>query len=262
MSEPQSGLVRPVPLRLLEGYGRVWVALHGGQIHQYPLSQGVCLVWTSQDGRRQALPDRMYGVGGAAVESISLDEMPAGIPVNLPPGAQSGHGAPTCVTHRMDVSDVGAAWERLKRVGRQGVKKAERTGCQVDVVSDDAYHRLACLKADALGTPPPPASMIGAIREEFGEQLGLTAVVFQGQPIAIVSWIEVDGYGLLLDGASDRAHWDKNPNNLAVWSAIESLMARGVRCVDFGFSPVGSGDAQFKAHMGGQAIDLYQVMSG
>ena len=78
--------------------------------------------------------------------------------------------------------------------------------------------------------------------------------------MAAVLWVIVQGYGLLIDGASHPEHWDKNPNNLAVWGAVEELITRDADVVDFGFSSVGSGDALFKRHMGGACVPLFQVL--
>ena len=102
---------------------------------------------------------------------------------------------------------------------------------------------------------------MGALREVFGvANVHLTGVRWEREPIAAVLSVTVEAYGMLIDGASDRAHWDKNPNNLAVWQAVSSHIKGGCSTVDYGFSPVGAGDARFKDHMGGRATPLHLVI--
>ena len=146
-------------------------------------------------------------------------------------------------------------------MGRQGVKKAERAGCRTDALGDEAFFRLATLKSEALGAPPPEPKLIGQLRAVFGDAFGTTGIFLDAQAVAAVSWVVVEGYALLIDGVSDRRFWSCNPNNLAVWRSIEAVAARGAELIDYGFSPVGSGDGRFKDHMGGRAVPLYQVLT-
>lgn len=245
---------RAVPAALLRGFGRVWTALAGGAIEEIPIGQGTLFVWNG----REALPDRMYGIAGATGE-LDPGLLPRGLGVNLPPGLRAG-GEVRCVTHLLRASTRGEAWDQLRRVGRQGVRKAERSGCEVGALEDREYLRLATLKARALEGPEPHPGLVPALREAFGaERVQLSGVRYEGAWVAAVLAIDVEGYGLLVDGASDRAHWDKNPNNLAVWAAVAALVDAGCGVVDYGFSPVGAGDARFKDHMGGREVALERV---
>ena len=89
--------------------------------------------------------------------------------------------------------------------------------------------------------------------------MALTGAEVDGQVASAVLSVHVDGYGMLVDGASDRAHWDKNPNNLVVWTAVGALIDAGCARIDYGFSAPGAGDLRFKDHMGGREIALYRV---
>ena len=250
-----------VPAALLEGFTRVWTRLAGGRWDRLETPAGPLFVHEAGDGRRDALPDRMYGLAEARTGQLETAWLPAGVPINLPPGVTAPGSEPACLGHQLIASDRAQAWAGLRRVGRQGVHKAERSGCRVEGISDADYLRLAGLKAAALAGRPPHPGLLDALRAEFGRAAaGLTGVVVKGVAVAAVLHVAVDGYGMLVDGASDRAHWDKNPNNLAVWEAVASLVDAGCARVDYGFSPIGAGDARFKDHMGGREIVLHRVV--
>lgn len=149
-------------------------------------------------------------------------------------------------------------WSALSRVGRQGVRRAEKAGCSVVALDDGAYHRLASAKAARLGGRAPHPALMSTMRDVFGApNVGCSGVVVAGEAVASVLWLSVDGYGMLVDGASSGAHWDKNPNNLAVWAALKTLSARDCVLADYGFSPPDAGDLRFKKNMGGQPVGLY-----
>jgi hypothetical protein len=246
------------PTRLLSTLAKAWAGVAGGSVHILSCPAGDCVLWESPDGSREALPNRLYGVGDRLLEEVTSDAFPPDLAVNLPPGMTLAGAQPTCVTHVMVFSDLEQAWSSLRRVGRQGVEKAERLGCTTRKLSHAEYLRLAGLKAIAHGSPPMQISFLQAMQGHFEEQMGVIGVVFDGEPVAGILWVCVEGYGLLVDGASDRNHWDKNPNNLAVWAAITELCGHGARSIDYGFSPVGAGDSQFKDHMGGRRVELYR----
>ena len=250
-----------VPDALIRGFACVWTRLAGGAVEERECVAGRLMIWRGNDGRAQALPDRMYGLMGPNRESVRPGDLPSGLWVNLPPGVVTPDVEPHCLGHALQATTVEAAWDSLRRVGRQGVDKARRMGCRLDELADHEYLELAGLKARALGGREPVPELLAALRDTFGsEHVLLTGVRVESSPVAAVLAVRVGAYGMLVDGASDRAHWDKNPNNLAVWKAVSSLVAGGCTEVDYGFSPVGAGDARFKDHMGGRATPLYRVL--
>jgi hypothetical protein len=249
----------PVPLELVEGVAKVWVGLRGGRYRKVSCGPGTLVLWGDAEGEEQGLPDRMYGL--ADYTKSEFDEAwPPNCRINLPPGVRSPEGRIACETHLMLAASVEEAWSRLKRVGRQGVRKAESLGCQAGHMNDDDYLTLNHSKNMRLGSPKAPQEFVPLLREHVGEEnVGITGVWFEGEPIASVLWACVNGYGILIDGASEQHHWSKNPNNLAVWTATKELVLRGAAVVDFGFSPIDSGDALFKKHLGGTCVPLFQL---
>jgi hypothetical protein len=253
----------PVPRALLEGFAETWTRLAGGGWDSVEVGCGRLVRWHSPDGRVEALPDRMYGLADVESSELSRDSLPPGLEINLPPGVRCRGAELHCLGHHLVAGDRAEAWDQLRRVGRQGVAKAERSGCTVDRgAPDEAWFGLSSLKSAALGGRPPHPALIATLREVFGRSaVGLTLVRADGAPAACVLWLVIGDYGMLVDGASDRAHWDRNPNNLAVWEAVAAAVDRGARRVDYGFSPVGAGDARFKDHMGGREVPLYRLPS-
>lgn len=248
-----------VPLELLEGFARTWVDLQGGSYRNIPISNGIIVHWTAADGESEALPERMYGVAGVRGDRIDPAEVPS-FPINLPPGVGADGAELVCETHILRVASIKEAWDSLKRVGRQGVRKAEKMGCRAESMDDATYLDLCRRKNERLGSPAPHPELLRTLREHFGEDnVGVQGVYAGLDAAAAVLWVVAAGYAMLVDGSSESAHWDKNPNNLAVWSALEALIGRGVHTVDYGFSPVGAGDRVFKKHMGGQRIPLYRL---
>lgn len=260
MSVPLSGAV-PVPRALIEGFAETWTRLAGGRWDAVALSYGRLVRWRSPDGRVEALPDRMYGLADVALSTLNRDSLPADAAINLPPGVRCPGAEVHCLGHHLVARDRAEAWDRLRRVGRQGIGKAERSGCRVDHDAPDvAWFGLSSQKSAALGGRPPHPALVATLRDVFGSAaVGLTVVRAEGSPAACVLWLVVDGYGMLVDGASDRAHWHRNPNNLAVWEAVAAAIDRGAERVDYGFSPLGAGDARFKDHMGGREVPLYRL---
>ena len=250
-----------VPDELIRGFAQVWSRLAGGTIVERDCAAGRLIIWMGHDGQRIALPDRMYGLMSPTQLSVETTDIPSGLWVHLPPGVSTPGAEPHCLGHSLEASSLEEAWAALRRVGRQGVDKARRLRCRVEAITDAEYVELAFLKANALGGRPPSPELPEALRDTFGgDKVHLTGVRHDGQPVAAVLAVQVGEYGMLIDGASDRAHWDKNPNNLAVWQAVSSLVSAGCTRVDYGFSPVGAGDARFKDHMGGRATELYRVL--
>ena len=251
----------PVPGALLAGFAEVWCRLAGGRVERSPTRWGSLHVWRGPTGERAALPDRMYGLDAPAGAEVDAAELPSGLWVHLPPGVTAPAGEVHCLGHHLVADSEAEAWAALRRVGRQGVKKARRLGGRSLDAADADWLRLATHKAEALGGRAPHPQLVTALRDVFGsEAVHLRGVAFGGDVAAVVLALSLEGYGVLVDGASDRAQWDKNPNNLAVWSALLTLLGAGCRRVDYGFSPVGAGDGRFKDHMGGREVPLVRVL--
>ncbi|MEC9071368.1 MAG: hypothetical protein VX938_03275, partial [Myxococcota bacterium] len=114
-----------LPLELLEGFAQVWVALAGGDYEILETGAGELVVWQGANGPPQALPDRMYGLAGATDTVVDPSLFPP-ITLHLPPGVQAPTGRVHCLSHQLEASDRDEAWAALRRVGRQGIRKAEK----------------------------------------------------------------------------------------------------------------------------------------
>lgn len=250
----------PVPAALLEGFAEVWTRLAGGSWEARDHTAGRLVVWTAAGGRREALPDRMYGLAGDGPAEIDPTSFDPDLTVRLPPGATAAGAVVHAIGHQLVASTREEAWGSLRRVGRQGVKKALRTGGRAAPLSDTGWLELALAKARDLGGRAPHPDLPAALRDVFGaDRTGVAGVLVDDRPAASVLWVLADDYGMLVDGASDRALRDRSPSSLAVWEAVAGLVDRGARRVDYGFSAPGAGDLLFKDHLGGRAVPLYEV---
>ena len=249
----------PIPSALLQGYGALWVREHGGEIVTEDLGIGRLFTWCGPRGERVALPGRMYGIADMKGRGVGQCDLPAGVSVHLPPGVTTSSGVAHGVSHCLEAVDEESAWALLKRVGRQGVRRAQRENAEAVVVDDRCYHTLGTMKAARFNSPPPPPHWLSWLRETFGvDNVCLLGVRYGGETVAVVLSLRVEGYGMLLDGASDPAFLHLCPNNLCVWETIRQLVNSGCQYVDLGFSEMGAGDARFKGHMGGTAFTLWR----
>jgi hypothetical protein len=251
-------------------------------------SEGVLLGWivgVEWGGRLDALPERMYGfVPAVAGQPVDLDHLYAQLrkefggkfTVNFPP---TSLGCTYVVSLRPNFSRYHAndtfvlrasteveAWELVPRVGRQGVRKAEREGVEVSLATDGGawmrYLGLHVSKNARRHAPVLSRLDLDSLRENFGNRLGLVVASRGNVPLAAVAFVVDGAYGVLVDNASQPEHWHLNPNNLAVWEAVRECIRRGAKVVDFGFSAVDDeGGARFKEHMGASRCPVYAAMS-
>ena len=242
------------------------------------------IVGVERAGRLEALPDRLYGfVPAPAAPAVDLDALWLALrrvfggrfSVVLPPaelcGAQyEADKLGRYRSHRtflLEADNVEEAWRRLARVGRQGVRKAQREGVRVEWRDDDLawarYLQLHVAKAVRRRAPAWSHHDTVSLRDVFGDSLRLVLGVHAGRVVSGVVLVVCDDYALFVDNASDPAAWSLNPNNLVVWSAVERVVREGVRLVDYGFSAEGdTGTARFKEHMGGVEAAVYAVTAG
>ncbi len=242
------------------------------------------IVGVERAGRLEALPDRLYGFVPAPVgPALDLDALWLALrrtfggrfSVVLPPPALAAaqYEADKLGRYRshrtflLEAGSVEEAWRRLARVGRQGVRKAQREGVRVEWRDDDLawarYLQLHVAKAVRRRAPAWSRHDTVLLREVFGDSLRLVLGVHAGRVVSGVVLVVYDDYALFVDNASDPAAWALNPNNLVVWSAVERVVRDGVRLVDYGFSAKGeAGTARFKEHMGGVEVAVYAVTAG
>ncbi|NUN16017.1 MAG: GNAT family N-acetyltransferase [Myxococcales bacterium] len=277
------------PVRLLCNYAEYCTEVfRGSKFGAYSVLdvQGRAIAWiiaNVYNGRIDALPDRMYGLVRPKLPTpLDVDLLYRGLRtfaggtfrVHLPPAELSGpyvagdkNKLARYVAHDTFVLRARTeeeAWAKVERVGRQGVKKAEKEGVEVDVSADPMtlirYLSLNVAKSSRVGSPPFNRSILDRLQKLFGPRLQVALARIGKEAVAAVLFVMDGPYAMLIDNASKPEFWHLNPNNLAVWSAIKTCITQGVTVVDYGFSDKGDeGAARFKTHMGAEKLVTYMT---
>jgi len=235
----------------------------------------VCGTAAREGGRLEALPERFYGLLPEPGEIVDLDGLRATLRatgasaeiVCAPRGPY--RAADLGAYHRLDtflVSGVGAdeLFGRLARVGRQGVRRAERAGVTVRGLELGAaveeYHALYARKCARHGAAARPRAFFDRLAVAFGGDAQVFLADHEGAPVAAALVVRVGGYAIFADGSSREDAWDLCPNNFVVWHAGRACLRAGARLLDYGLSSVDvEGDARFKTHLGGTRTPVYVV---
>jgi hypothetical protein len=235
----------------------------------------VCGARARGAARFEALPERLYGLLPEPGAVVDLDALRAafgttGVQAEIvcaPLGTY--RAADLRAYHRLDtflVSGVGPEelFGRLARVGRQGVRRAERAGVTVRglrlAAGLEEHHALYARKCARHGAPARPRAFFDRLAAAFGSDAQVFLADHDGAPVAAALVVRAGDYAIFADGSSREDVWDLCPNNLVVWRAARACLEAGARVLDYGLSPVGvEGDARFKTHLGGVRTPVYVV---
>jgi FemAB-related protein (PEP-CTERM system-associated) len=165
-------------------------------------------------------------------------------------------------------SDVERQWAALDRKVRNQVRKAEKSGLDVESggadLVDDFYEVFARNMRD-LGTPVYGVRFFREALAALPGTMRVFVVRLAGRPIA-ASIVHAHGSTLEVPWASAlREHNPLCPNILLYWHMLRSAVERGARTFDFGRSTPGEGTFHFKRQWGAQPHDLvweYWTSSG
>jgi len=153
----------------------------------------------------------------------------------------------------------GELWDALNRKTRGSIRKAEKSGLEIEVDSGDlsTFYNLYIRRLRDLGSPPYPLSFFRKLMKEFGDSVKISLVKKGDRIIAsCFSIIYKDTIHAMLAGA-DRRHLSLNPYSLMYWKIIESAASQGVKYFDFGRSRLGTGSYDFKKNWGFPSTQLY-----
>ncbi|MBI5479352.1 MAG: GNAT family N-acetyltransferase [Deltaproteobacteria bacterium] len=252
---------RPAAYQVLDGDRPVaWICGVGGAVRGHGF---------------EALPERFYGLLPDEGATLDLDALRAALArsgvtsrVQCAPGGDY-RAADLSAFHRLDTYLVAAAspdqaYQGMARVGRQGVRKAERSGVTVArrplAAALAAFHALHAAKCERHGSPVMPETLFGRIADAFGERAEVFLAEHGGRPVAAALVVREGAYAIFADGSSLAEAWRVCPNNLTVWTAARSCLERGARLLDYGITlPGDAGGHRFKAHLGGVRTPVYEV---
>jgi lipid II:glycine glycyltransferase (peptidoglycan interpeptide bridge formation enzyme) len=179
-------------------------------------------------------------------------------------GGNSQHPlAPAVVTlrgHNIDLrSGIDVLFSRLSGKGRNAVRKAERSGLNVRVVSTREavlkFFWLHALTRKRHGLPPMPLSYFLRVYDSIIEPgLGFVVLVEkEARPVAAAVFFSYGKKAIYKFAASDKTFQDLRPNNLVMWEGIKALTRRGADTLHLGGTSMeGEGLRRFKLSWGSE----------
>jgi CelD/BcsL family acetyltransferase involved in cellulose biosynthesis len=170
---------------------------------------------------------------------------------------QSATPAVAFYGHSLNLGDAQELFATLAPSVRRAIRKAERSGIEATITgSREAmieFYGLHTQTRRRHGLPPQPISFFLNIHEQIvGNGLGFISMVRSGGvPIAAAIFFHQGRTGLYKFGASDAAHQELRPNNLAMWRGMTHLAERGAATLHMGRTSLhNEGLRQFKLGWG------------
>jgi serine/alanine adding enzyme len=157
-------------------------------------------------------------------------------------------------------ADPETLWKSFSPKVRNQVRKAEKSGLTVqsggaEMLGD--FFEIYSVNMRDLGSPSHSRSFLEAVAETFPQQVRISVVRLEGQPI---------GVGLTLAGgevteipwaSSLRQHNALCVNHQLYWSILRQACEDGYRWFHFGRSSVDSGTYRFKRQWGAEPHTLH-----
>jgi CelD/BcsL family acetyltransferase involved in cellulose biosynthesis len=180
------------------------------------------------------------------------------------------HTSAGAVRHTLAlVDDPEAVAQGISKHHRRNIRRAEQADLTVrfGTAVDDmrAFYRLHLLTRQRLGVPIQPWHFFEAlVRMLERERLGFVVVASFGDlPVAAAVFMARQGVMIYKYGASDPDFWERRPNNLLFWRAIQWGCAHGLRVLDWGRTDIeNTGLREFKSGWGAREEPLaYSVIA-
>jgi len=180
------------------------------------------------------------------------------------------HTSAGAVRHTLAlVDDPQAVAQGISKHHRRNIRRAEQADLTVrfGTAVDDmrAFYRLHLLTRQRLGVPIQPWHFFASlVRMLERERLGFVVVASFGDlPVAAAVFMAWQGVMIYKYGASDPDFWERRPNNLLFWRAIQWGCAHGLRVLDWGRTDIeNTGLREFKSGWGAREEPLaYSVIA-
>jgi len=151
-------------------------------------------------------------------------------------------------------SSEDAQWSALPAKVRNHTRKANREGLAlVEGGSEalvDAFYEPFRRNMRDLGSPVHARAFFGEAARAFGERLRFVCTRHGESSIGGLVAIDFAGVVSVPWASTLREQRHRCPNHIIYWEALRWAIARGVRVLDFGRSPRGSGTHVFKLGWG------------
>jgi serine/alanine adding enzyme len=159
-------------------------------------------------------------------------------------------------------------WEGLDRKVRNQIRKAEKSGLEVqrggEELVDDFYNVFARNMRD-LGTPVYSRRLFVEVLRTFPERSRLHVVRWHGQAVAAGFTYRTERMVQLPWASSIREFNPLCPNVLLYWDALQYAQECGAAVFDMGRSTPNEGTFRFKAQWGAEPVPLhweYSLLGG
>ncbi len=144
---------------------------------------------------------------------------------------------------------MGTIPRKTRYMVRKSLKQSFET--EIQTGRSKIFEDLYAKNLRKLGTPCFPAKFFAALAKNFGSDMDIRHVKFEGKTASAVLTFYFRDQVLPYYGASDPAFNALAPNNFMYYDLMRWAGARGFRTFDFGRSKRnGSGSYDFKAHWG------------
>jgi FemAB-related protein (PEP-CTERM system-associated) len=157
-------------------------------------------------------------------------------------------------------ADPAAMWDSLDRKVRNQVRKAEKSGLEVQTggieLLDDFYAVFARNMRD-LGTPVYGRALFAEILRAFPAHARIHVVRLAAQTVAGAMSYAYDNVIEVPSASSLREHRSLCPNHLMYWRIIQEAIAAGRTTFDFGRSTPDDGTYHFKEQWGAVPEQLW-----
>jgi hypothetical protein len=173
--------------------------------------------------------------------------------------------------HSVNLSGVEDLFTSLSPSVRRAIRKAERSALEVRIERTREamleFYRLHVQTRRRHGLPPQPVSFFLNIQEQIIEKgLGFISLVVSGSiGIAAAVFFHQGRKGVYKFGASDWAHQNARPNNLAMWQGMKFLAGNGIEALHMGRTSLqNEGLRQFKLGWGAKEnkIEYFRFNTG
>lgn len=144
-------------------------------------------------------------------------------------------------------------WNGLKRKARGAIRKGVNSGLEVEIDSTnglDEFYNIFAHSLRNLGSFILPFKYFKTIKEEFGEQIIISLIRYEGKVVAgILTFLFKDTI-IPYYGGCIKSSLPYSPNNLMYWKLMEYGLEKGYKFFDFGKSKKGTGSFDFKINFG------------
>ena len=163
------------------------------------------------------------------------------------------------VTFRRPISpDADENMRAIPRKQRAMVRKGGKVGLRAELHGDVARHYATYSESlRNLGTPVFSRRYLEVLKDAFGDDCEILAIMHGGKPIASCMSFYFRDEVLPYYGGGTQAARELAGNDFMYWEVMERARQRGSRLFDFGRSKRGTGAYDFKRYWGFEPEQLF-----